>query len=423
MLKRKGHWGNLTACRLQRGNMISVQDARDTINAELFQPNRIYIELQRSQNYFLAEDICADRDYPPFNRAAVDGYAFRYADIEAGKKSFSVAATIFSGEGFLEKVNEGTCIKIMTGAAVPPGFDVLLKVEHCKESGGLVSIPEETLASGLNISQRGENVRQGEVIIKKGTKIDERVVHSLAAAGVIQPPVFSLPVVNIVSTGNEIIRVNEQPNEYQIRDSNYYGLLFHLAKLNIFPKMYAIIKDDEKEINTGLTEALDCDVLLISGGVSMGDRDFVPAILLELGAKNLFHKVNIKPGKPFWFGHFTRKNSNRKTFIFALPGNPFSTLVAYKVFIEPWLYGSFCNAGQRSYYMPLEREKILKGDRPEYFPAAISTKPGSASTLDALAFHGSGDVTATAGSDGLGFHPIEKRRLEKGDIVEFIPWN
>jgi molybdopterin molybdotransferase len=411
--------------------MISTEEAKRLIHSQLFLPKKIYVELKNSQNYFLFEDIYADRDYPPFNRAAVDGFAVRFSDIDSGLKTFHIAAEIYSGEAFDKVVEAGRCVKIMTGAAVPDGFDVVFKIEHCEVVGEVVAIPEDEVSSGLNISRRGENVQKGEVILSKGTKIDERAVHSLAAVGMNSVPVFSMPRVNIISTGNEIVSIYEKPSDFQIRDSNYYGLLFHLAKLNIQPENYRILKDDNGEILSGISSAPDCDLLIISGGVSMGDRDFVPEILAELGVERVFHKVSIKPGKPLWFGRLQHKDMRRTTFVFALPGNPLSTLVTYKVFIEPWLYASFQNTGLKRYFLPLEREKVLKGDRLEYFPVRIVSKServdspisSPVSSIDPLRFHGSGDITATAGSDGLAFYSGEKRELYKGDLVEFIPWN
>ncbi|MDH4263755.1 MAG: molybdopterin molybdotransferase MoeA [Spirochaetia bacterium] len=402
--------------------MISIEDARSLIHSQLFTPKPAFVELENSQNYFLAEDINSDRDYPPFNRAAVDGYAVRFSDIDSGLKTFHIAAEIYSGEGFDQIVEPGRCIKIMTGAALPQGFDILFKVEHCEVLDDVVAIPEDEIKKGLNISQRGENVKKGEIIIQKGTRVDEKIVHSLAAAGIYSVPVFSLPRVHIISTGNEIVAVNKQPSDFQIRDSNYFGLAFQLAKFNIKPESHQLLGDDKQEIRDGISTAIGGDILILSGGVSMGDRDFVPEILTELGVEKVFHKVNIKPGKPFWFGRLYHKDLNKTTFVFALPGNPFSTLVTYKIFIEPWLYACFQNPGLKHYFMPIVHEKKLKDDRPEYFPVKLILS-GQVSSVEALRFHGSGDITATAGSDGLAFFSGNKLELVKGDPVEFIPWN
>lgn len=414
--------------------MVTLEQARSIILKKPFTPKKIRTSIYEALNYYLAEDIRADRDYPPFNRAAVDGYAVNAKDVKAGIPSFEIAATVYPGEHCNIKPKTGICIKIMTGAAVPDGFNVLYKKEDCSFLQDKVIIPNQKngpqktqAVLGLNISKRGENAKRNALVLKKGSRIDERIVHTLAAFGIKSVPVFSAPVVNIVTTGDEIIPLEAKPSATQIRGSNYLGLLYHLKKYNIPVKSHVQAADDRKKLKAVLRQAINCDLFIISGGVSMGDKDFVPEVLEEFGVKKEFHKVHIKPGKPLWFG---RKLSAAKklTTVFALPGNPYATLVAFKIFLEPWLMASYGKKPPATYSLPIAGKRQLKGDRPEFFPVQVLTEAGKPSRLLPLNFWGSGDITATVGSDGLALHnPDEKsggkKTLNPGDLLEFIPWN
>jgi molybdopterin molybdotransferase len=396
--------------------MISINEAKEIVFSGLFEPGIKIVNLLDGLNYFLAKDILADRDYPPFNRAAVDGFAVSAKDLDCGIQEFKIEAIIFSGDNFSYKFNPGECVKIMTGASVPNGLDVLFKVEDCQFTGEYFKYTGQKYNTGMNISNKGENSRKGDVIIRKGSRVDYRTANSLAATGHNRISVYQPPEVAIISTGSEVVSIDTLPEPYQIRDSNYPGLSLALGKFNIKPSKYILVTDERNEIRSALEEGLKSDVLIVSGGVSMGDADFVPVLLEEMGVEKKFHNVNIKPGKPFWFGI----KGNKK--VFALPGNPLSTLVSYKIFIEPWLLQSLGNSPAEKMFLPLSKERTLKGDRPEFFPVKM-IPINEQSYLEPVTFHGSGDITATQGSDGLAFHPIEKKQIFKGDPVEYFIWN
>ncbi|MDH4200249.1 MAG: molybdopterin molybdotransferase MoeA [Spirochaetia bacterium] len=400
--------------------MININEALSAVLTENCSRQKVYKEIHCARNYFLAEDIRADRDYPPFHRAAVDGFAMGFGDIQSGIRSFEIKSELFAGQESNFRAASGQCVKIMTGAALPDGLDVLLKVEDGVVHGNTVQIPDQKYFSGMNMAARGESAKKDSVIAPKGSKINQRSVHSLAAAGIASIPVFEPPSVSIISTGDELVPIDHVPGSCQIRDSNYFGLLYELQKFNISPSNYCIVPDNRNELKTSIEAGLQSDILIVSGGVSMGDADFVPHILKELGVRQIFHNVNIKPGKPLWFG---RKGS-QGTVVFALPGNPLSTLVSYKVFMEPWLCKIFYARAPVKLALPMQHEKILKGQRPEYFPARITQSPENAvSAIEAVKFHGSGDTGAAFGSDGLAFHSAGSQTLKKNDIVEFLPWS
>lgn len=411
--------------------MINITDALLLIQSEVFIPQKIHVNIGDARNYILADDIAADRDYPPFNRAAVDGFAVASADLESGRKSFHIHSEIYAGQEYdtHSPLTSGECVKIMTGAAVPEGLNIIFKVEDCSIAGRIIQIPETKFSAGMNISARGENSVCGSVLLRKGQRIDERTVHSLAAVGISSVPVYKPPVVSIISTGDEIVAVDSQPRAHQIRDSNYYGLSCQLEKFNIKPAGYAIVNDDKAQLAASIAKALESDLVLISGGVSMGDADYIPGILADLGVDEIFHNVKIKPGKPLWFGRRREARgegiaSKTTPVVFALPGNPLSTLVSYKIFVEPWLSRVMKTASPSKIYLPLLQDRSLHGNRPEYFPARLSRDPETGVTaVEPLKFHGSGDISAGNTSDGLAFHPLEFSTLKKGDVVEFQPWS
>lgn len=415
--------------------MITIEEAIQEIFARKLALPTERVALADAFGRYLANDIYADRDIPPFHRATVDGFALRSSDFTAmGQEGLPVAQKHFAGDPSIKAPPPGMALHIMTGAGVPEGLDLLFKIEDCKivsgEIGEYITPPpsEKGYAPGLNIEAQGANKKKGETLVKAGTFIDAASVHALASSGASKVELYQKPTVAIVSTGTELVEIDQTPKPWQIRDTNRSGIAMALkaAPFAITPSYSAASSDDPESLKKTLAEGLKQDILIISGGVSMGDSDFVPAILKELGAEEIFHKVKIKPGKPLWFGVrpalHPDNTTGLDTIIFALPGNPQATMLSMKLFIEPFIMLSLgAKKIQGPIYLPLSHNRKLKGDRPHYFPARLINE-NNQTQIEALPNCGSGDIASTVSSDGMALHPLETRELGAGKLLAFFPW-
>ena len=282
----------------------------------------------------LCERIVADRDYPPFNRAAMDGFAFRYKDFEKGQREFIINETIFAGQVPATTLAEGQCYKIMTGAATPEDANVIVRREDTNEGQAKVSMLIDTIKPGQNIAKRGEDLGHGAVIIDGPVVATPAVISLLAAVGKDSVKVQRLPRVAVITTGSEVIPVDQPVSEVQIRNSNAWLLKALLHKQGIIPFSVKHMPDDRAQLQKAFSEVLDADIIISCGGVSAGDADFVPDAVEALGVKKLFHKLMIRPGKPIWCGKLPGKGM-----LFALPGNPLSCLVTFTLFVRPYQIG------------------------------------------------------------------------------------
>ncbi len=393
--------------------MLNVKEAQTLINKESKNFGVEIISIQNAQGRVLAEAVFADRDYPPFHRAAMDGYALRAVDfLDKGIREFTVVEELYAGSVSIKKLAEGECYKIMTGASTPTDADTVIRVEDTEERGATVFFNIELLKKGQNIAQKGEDKREGTLVLKKDSRLGPLEIASLAVLGKAMVPVYRLPKVFIISTGDEVIPIDATVLDHQIRESNSYALEGFLKNYNIQVSKKKLVPDNKKLLTEAIAACIDADILILSGGVSMGDADYVPEVLNALGVEKIFHKVAIKPGKPLWFGKSSRG------VVFALPGNPMSVQVAYKVFIEPFLRKCFGLSDLPFLRLPMaiDRKKKVKVD--EYFPCTIQQEAFSA--LLPVKINGSGDVTSAIFSQGIALQQSEE--LNIGDTVWFCYW-
>ncbi|MFO1472656.1 MAG: molybdopterin molybdotransferase MoeA [Turneriella sp.] len=399
--------------------MLSVSEAQALILAEARSFGTEKIALAKSFGRVLAEDALADRDYPPFNRSTMDGYAI-VAEKFAAQKEYPVQRTVFAGDTPLlaHHLSRGQAeaIKIMTGAAVPKPFNAVIRREDASEADGLVKFAAGVVSAGHNISLQGEDLTRGEKILLRGKLIDSATVSLLASLGQVRPQVARLPQVAIISTGNEIIPPGKKPNPVQIRNANAFALQCQLAQCGISRVKHIHVADEKKQLGAAIKKFSRVDVLLMTGGVSAGDSDYVPEVLEKLKFKKIFHKVQMKPGKPLWFGR------RGKTVVFAVPGNPYSAQVIFRIFIEPYL--RFCSGIHSAppLALPLAESRRKKDSLENLFPVKIKTNTNSLPALAQLPFNGSGDVRAALFSDGIAAHPAGQAELAAGSIVDFYPW-
>lgn len=397
--------------------MISLREAQQLINGYSRNFGSEEIDIDNAFNRTLAEDIYADRDYPPFNRSAMDGYALRSDDINIKKiNEFEVIDNLLAGNTSDKKIGEGQCIKIMTGAPVPSAADAVIRLEDTTNNSHKIVSKLETIKPWQNISKKGEDAVQNKILVRKNQLINATVIGVLAVTGRSKINVWKLPSAAIVSTGDEVININSPVKPYQIRDCNSHTLKAFFRQYNINDIETLLLHDEKKELKKGIEKFIGKDILIISGGVSKGDADYIPEVLTSLGVKEIFYGVQIKPGKPVWFG-ITQAGAP----VFALPGNPYSVQVAFKIFIEPYLRQSFGLEAKTALFVALLCPKNKKTRFDEFFPCRLVSKNNSNGLLP-LTFNGSGDVAAACHSDGIACHPSGEQALNAKTLVQFLPW-
>lgn len=369
-----------------------------------------------AKNFILAESIVADRDYPPFPRATMDGYALHGNDLQHSK-DFFIIGEIFAGDNWNlpKNIPQNACVKIMTGAAVPNCFDTLIKNEDTITKDNKIQILTEKFSKGMNIAKQAEDAIKGSVLISPGCMIDDSILTIAASVGYMKLQVFNLPRVSIVSTGNEVLPQGVSPLPHQIRDSNSVTLNSMLKKFQIEPIRIWNLPDDPEILTNKFSECFDSDICIITGGVSAGDADYIPSTLKKLGVEEIFHKVSIRPGKPIWFG------KNEKTLFFGLPGNPISARVTFKVFVEPCIRKFVNLERQIPIYLPIFNARNKKHNLDEYFRVKIVNE-NNQSYLQEIPNNGSGDFIGSLGSDGIAIHPADYSELPRNSMTEFVYW-
>ena len=387
--------------------MLSYLEAQQIIKSFAHSFGTEKVLLDDALGRVIAEDVFADRDYPPFNRSAMDGYAIIAEDIQNGINPFYIVDTIYAGGTTNKILATGECYKIMTGAAVPISANAVIRKEDAEQHENTVLFLIEEIKPFQNIARKGEDIKGADLVLHKSEKCNAAITGLLASVGKHNPLVESLPTVAIVTTGNEIMQLGKEVNDVQIRNSNLFVLQALLKSWNIKPSYHDHAPDDPEEIFSVLEKALEFEVVIINGGVSAGDADYVPSVLKQLGVRQLFHKVAIRPGKPFWCGH------KEKTMVFALPGNPLSCLVTFTLFIRHYLESCF-GLSSNLLSLPIAEERKQRVKLDEFFPVQIKGNP---SQFYPISFNGSGDIRLGFEANAFAIHPSDKTHLKKGEII------
>ncbi len=394
-------------------SVLSYDEAAARVRAEAAKLNSTGTEevsLQQARGRVLAEPVTADRDQPPFPRAPPDGFAARAADWPGPLR---VAGMLRAGESWSSPVPERACLEIMTGAPVPPELDTVAMVEHCTREGDRVILdPDRSLKPGENIVARGAEALAGAVLVPAGTRL---TVHGLAVAAACGYPrlrVFVKPRVAILATGDELVELTATPLPHQIRNSNTWTLAAQVEELGGEPVMLPPAPDDAQALRAALDQALaGAEMLLVSGGVSMGKFDMVEPALADLGARFHFTGAKIQPGKPVVFGSAAGKP------FFGLPGNPVSTMVCFALFAAPVLAAL---GGEPEYALPFAEARLSKplGNKPGLtrFLPALHTHP----EVDPVAWQGSGDLAATARANCFLVVPPDAEGIPAGAAVSIL---
>lgn len=399
-------------------SILSYADAARAVldhAARIPAPQTESIPLLASLDRTLAQPVIADRDQPPFARSTRDGFACRSSDL-AALQPLAIIGRIRAGEAWTGPALESRqAIEIMTGAPVPPGADCVLMVEHTSVTGDRVT-PARTLPPGENIVPAGAEARSGSILIPPGTRIAPQHIALAAACGYETLSVYVKPRVTILATGDELVPLSQQPLPHQIRNSNSYSLAAQVARQSAIPVIHPAVHDSLEETEAAIRAALHCELLLLSGGVSMGQYDFVEQALANLNAEFFFTGARIQPGKPIVFGRLPDQN----LYFFGLPGNPVSTLVTFALFAAP-LLAALCG---RTHLAPefaratLTQPVTARPNLTRFLPAHIEST-ASESTIRPIAWQGSGDQSAAAKTNCFLVAP-ENTLLNPGDTVTFL---
>jgi molybdopterin molybdotransferase len=405
-------------------HMISISQAWQEIYRRIPQPTISTCTLTQALGRYTAADIKSDIDSPPFDKSQVDGFAIRIADLQSNQ-SLLINEVIHAGQTPTQPVKTGSATQIMTGAPIPSGTQAVVMIEDCTVNlvANTVVVDNTTVTLGSHIMRQGKSLSCGDVVIPAGSQIRPVEIGLLAEVGCAEVPVTAQPNVAIICTGDELVDVDQHPQAGQIRNSNE-ALLISLVTAsggNVIP--LGIGRDNELELSDKIQQGLQYDVLLLSGGVSMGEKDLVPALLQQAHVTEVFHKVQLKPGKPLWFGQAA--NTQQPTLVFGLPGNPVSSLVCYMLLVAPMIRAY--QQGTREVDIhgdslaELTAPYTLRGDRPTYHPGRLDWISGKWSVTP-LIWSGSADQQTLAQANCLVFFQPPQREYDVGEQISVLPF-
>jgi len=366
----------------------------------------------------LRENIYAERDQPPFDRVAMDGIALSTASALASTGRLRVAGMQAAGDPPHTLADPETCIEIMTGAVLPRGCDAVVPVEQIQRSGDVAEIGRKPVQPWQNVHRRGSDCRQGTLLLAAGTRLAAPEVAIAAGAGMARLRVSAQPMIVVISTGNELVEPGETIEPHQVRRSNAYGITASLRQHGFTRVADDHVRDDEAQLTERLGFHLHThDVLILSGGVSMGRLDLVPKVLEKLGVTLVFHHVAQRPGKPMWFGV-----SQSGPAVFALPGNPVSTLVCLSRYVLPALRAAMGQVPAAPPRIAITAPIDVKAPLAFYMPVNLRSDEWGRTSAEPKPTNGSGDFTALAGTDGFVELPPGPNTFPKGFVAPFFRW-
>jgi molybdopterin molybdotransferase len=375
--------------------MIKVEEAKEIISRAYKSFGAETVSLKESIFRVLQEDWYTDRDLPPYNRVTMDGIAIQYNSENPTKMIFPIVGIAPAGAEQIHLENSNACLEVMTGAILPSGTDTVIRYEDVEIEDGVAKVIAN-YTEGQNIHTQGQDRKSGDLIVQSGVKISPAEIGVGASIGKHEVQVAALPKVMIISTGDELIPVDEQPLQHQIRKSNVYRIAATLESYDINYKQ-SHLNDDLENIVIALEDYVkNYDVIILSGGVSKGKYDFVPAAMEQIGVQKLFHKIQQRPGKPFWFGTYKEQCT-----IFALPGNPVSSFMCTQIYFMEWLRNCL---GEKTTTQPnaiLQEEVYFKPDLSYFLEVEIKYNDSGQILAFPKKGNGSGDLANLSTADAF----------------------
>ena len=404
--------------------MLTVDDALAKI-LNVVTPGPVgQAPLETARGCVLAEDAISAVDSPPFAKSMMDGYGVRARETPGAP--LKVIGELTAGRTSEIAVRPGEALRIMTGAPIPAGIEAVVPVEHAEfnEATNTVTFsPEFDITAGRNIIPQGHSLRVGEAVLRGGTLLRAQELALLAELGRARVPVIRPPRVAVLATGDELVRYDEPLAPGQIRNSNGLMLAAQIEEAGCQAEMLDIARDTPHDLREKIHAGLACDVLCLSGGVSAGQLDLVPAALQEAGVVEVFHKVAIKPGKPIWFGKQAAGPGRSPRYVFGLPGNPVSSMVCFELFVRTALRRLMGSDRPRTKLIEarLSKEFSYRANRTTYFPARLSTQKDTilATPVD---WKGSSDLRSTVEANGSIRFDVGDKVYSAGSLVHVLPW-
>jgi molybdopterin molybdotransferase len=414
--------------------VLSFEEARHVVEEHAAKPHPAAtesVDLLDAAGRVLAEPAFADRDIPPFPRSTRDGYAVQSSDVAKLPATLDVIGEIKAGEkvgAIPPQIGLGQAASIMTGAPVPTGADAVVMVEYTAPRGERIEITK-SVAPGENVVPQGAEARQGSLLLDRGLRLNDAAIALAASVGKSRLEVYRRPRVAVLTTGDEIVDVGATPGPAQIRNSNSYSLAVQIRQAGGEPVLLPIAPDEPQGLRRLIEDGLKSDLLLMTGGVSMGRYDLVEQVLSEMGAEFFFTGAKIQPGRPVVFGHCgasvcgagapARESS---TYFLGLPGNPISTMVTFELFARPLLEALAGQAPRELVFVHarLKSEIRARTGLTRFLPAVLSGEFEN-SEVELVAWQGSGDIAATARANCYIVIPPDRERIAAGEWVAVMP--
>jgi molybdopterin molybdotransferase len=412
------------------GGVVSFEEARHIVEkhaATVSAREREVVDLLASSGRVLAESIVADRDFPPFPRATRDGYAVRAQDVGEVPISLELIGEIKAGDSPTDSLNvkKGQAVSIMTGAPLPPGADAVVMVEYTSQSGSAVDI-KRGVTSGENFVSQGAEARTGQMLVDRGRRIDHAAIALAASVGKSTLQVFRKPRIAVLATGDEIVAVGQTPGPAQIRNSNTYSLAAQIQDAGGEAVRLPVAPDERVRLRALIEEGLGSDLLLLSGGVSMGKYDLVEQVLGELQAEFYFTGAQIQPGRPVVFGRCMQcrtgvSDPHSARYFFGLPGNPVSTMVTFELFVRPMIQALAGGKAQPLIFLKarLKSNVRTKTGLRRFLPAVLSGEFEKVE-VELARWQGSGDIAALAGANCYLVIPPDREQMVAGELVSVL---
>jgi molybdopterin molybdotransferase len=398
--------------------MLTTAEARDAILAEMSAFDTVTLPVDATIGRVLRQQVHAERDQPPFDRVMMDGIAVSFSDFDSGVRRFPVQSTQAAGDP-AQTLEAGKCIEIMTGASLPNGADCIIPVEQIAVDDGVAQIEANYNAEQHQfIHVRGSDHARGAELLVPGTRITPMDIAIIASCGLAEIVVSESPGIRVISTGNELVQAGEPIEPHQIRLSNGPAMIAMLNQHGYDNCEHDHIVDDKDLLKERIAEHLDnAKVLILSGGVSMGKADYVPQVLDELAVRVVFHKISQRPGKPMWFGIGPDNQA-----VFALPGNPVSTLVCCRQYVIPALNAASGASSARHRFASLATDVVFKPELTYFLPVKIASAIDGKQLALPVHTNTSGDFASLSGTDGYLELPLEESRFAAGSSAILHHW-
>ncbi|OEK04692.1 molybdopterin molybdotransferase MoeA [Roseivirga misakiensis] len=394
--------------------MIKYHEALETISKHPLSPKTGLLSLEEINGHVLNEDVYADRDFPPFDRVTMDGISINYESYKNGQRRFEIENTIGAGMPQASLEDTSKCMQIMTGAMLPLNADTVIRYEDITIEEDIATINIDTIKFQQNVHFKGEDKKQGAIVLSKGTVLGAPEMIIAASIGRPNLEVLLPPKAAIITTGDELVGIDETPLDHEIRRSSNYGVQDLLKIWNINAKQHHL-KDDKELMKSELSSIIETvDLLVLTGGVSRGKFDFLPEVLEELGVVKHFHKVKQRPGKPFWFG--TTPNG---TTVFALPGNPVSTFACANIYIRHWLELSL-GIQTSPIYVKLNQDIEFMPPLTYFLECSVESNERGELEATPIRGHGSGDFANMSQANGFIILPSDKNKFKKGEVYPYL---